>query len=416
MAGVRQEPTAYEILGVHSSAPTELISACYWAIAGDLQEKRATEPEADAALHLLTRVYESISDPARRAEYNLSINGANEPLVKRALPRRRFLPLRFFRRNRYALNWYVDPHEVLGLHPSAPQGVVPVAYRLMRETYLRLPVGSRRQEMLLRLLEESYEVLGNPQRRAQLDGVGQTEERELPAPAPDPPVTDLREPSPPDMAKAEAAPTIADPTTEESPTPPGTEPRVQDGTVAAGVEPEDAPARGELPEPEDAPARDDPPASDLREPSQPDMAEAEVAPTIADPALEDSPTPPRTQLRVPDGPVAAGAGPEDGGAARRASVVILAFAAAAAGVVARGIRWAALAVATLTVAAARFVGPYVRSGWLATRDWLRRSWDKRRNEVSAKRVAQDEEFLGRLSSTVEKSKAELRSSDETKRR
>ncbi len=145
MPDLDKASTAYELLGVHSSAPGELISACYWAIAGDLQKKRATAPEADAELHLLTRVYESISDSDRRAEYNLSINGAREPLTKRALPRRRFFLLRPFRRNRYSVNWYVDPHEVLGLHPSAPQSVVPTAHRLMREVYMRQPPGSRRE-------------------------------------------------------------------------------------------------------------------------------------------------------------------------------------------------------------------------------------------------------------------------------
>ena len=403
MADLRQAPTAYEILGVHSSAPAELISACYWAMAGDLQKKRATEPEADAALHLLMRVYESIADPARRAEYDLTLNGANEPLTKRALPRRRFFLLRLFRRNRYALKWYVDPHEVLGLHPSAPQGVVPVAYRVMRETYLRLPPGSRRQEMLLNLLDDSYSVLGDPQRRAQLDGVEQTVEQELPVPSQDDlPVGDLRESSQSDVAEATVEPPVTDPATEESPTPPETQLRVPDGTVAAEAGPEDAPARD-----------DGPPVSDLREPSQPDMAEAKVALPITDPTPRE---PSRTEPRVPDGPVAAGEGLEDGGAARRAATAIVAFAAVAAIAVARGVRWTAIAVAALIVVAARFVGRSVRSGWLATVERLRRSWDNWRNKVSVKREAQDEEFLGRLASQVEESETDSRrSSDETTR-
>ena len=143
------------------------------------------------------------------------------------------------------------------------------------------------------------------------------------------------------------------------------------------------------------------------------MSEAKVAPTITDPAPRE---PPKTQLPVPDGFAAAGAGREDGVSARRAVAAIVSFAAAAGGTVAGGVRWVALAVAALAVAAARFVGRSVGSGWAATRQWLRRSWDKWRNEVSAKRVAQDEEFLDRLSSTVEESKTEPPVSDRTKRR
>jgi hypothetical protein len=415
MPDLDKASTAYELLGVHSSAPGELISACYWAIAGDLQKKRATEPEVDAELHLLTRVYESISDPDRRAEYNLSINGTREPLSKRPLPRRRFILLRLFRRNRYSVNWYVDPHEVLGLHPSAPQSVVPTAYRLMRDVYLRLPPGSRRQETLLDLLDASYAVLGDPQRRAQLPGVRLTEEQESTAPArDDPSVSDLLESTQSDVAEAKVEPLVADPAIEESPGPPEPQLRVPDETVATG---------------EDAPARDEPPVTDLRDSTQPETLRAEVALPITDlrestqseapeaevaPKIKDDPESreaPRTPRGVQDGPVAAGAGREDGGAGRRAASAIVALAAATMGTVARGVRWAALAVAALTVVVARFVGRSVRSGWLASFKWLDRSWTERRKtketrsrEARGSLPSPDEEFLGRLAATVEMSK------------
>ncbi len=372
MGNLEQVPTAYEILGVHPSAPTELISACYWAITSSLQEKRATEPEVDSELHRLTRAYESVSDPVRRAGYNLSIAYIDEPLLRRSLPRRRFFLLRVFRRNRRALAWSVDPHEVLGLHPRAPQAAVPVAFSLMRDTYLRLPPGSRRREVLLNLLDESYSLLKDPQKRAQLAGVGPAEERRLPPPEPD-----------------------------------------------------------------------GPPVSDLPEPSHPDEAEAKVAlPTTAPPAPVELPRPPETRLSAPAGPVAAKAGQDNGGAARRVAVVIV----AAAGTVARGIRWAALAVAAtavvavggvatgvhwaalavvaLTVAAWRFVAPSVRSGWLAARRRLGPSWEEpqetsasRSREAGPPNATPDEVFLGRLASTVGKSRTEPRPpGDKTTRR
>ena len=240
MAALEQRPTAYEILGVHSSAPSELMNACYWAMARDLQEKRATRPETDVALHQLTAAYESVSDPVRRAGYNLSIGNAEEPLTMRALPRKRFFLLRVFRKEDHTLDWSVGPHEVLGLHPRAPQASVSIAYRLMRETYMRLTPGSRRRETLLKLLDESYEILEDPEKRAQLPGVESAAERELPAPVrDDPPVNGLSEPLQPDVAEAKVAPPVTAPAPEESPRHPKTQRRVPDGTEAAGDAPED---------------------------------------------------------------------------------------------------------------------------------------------------------------------------------
>ena len=331
------------------------------------------EPGADFALHRLTRAYESVSDPVRRAGYNLSIAYTDEPLMKRALPRRRFFLLRVFRRNRHALDWSVDPHEVLGLHPRALQASVSIAYRLMQDNYLRLPPESHRRELLLKLLDESYAVLGDPRKRAQLAGVVPAEEQDLPAPE-----------------------------------------------------------------------RNDPPVSDLPVPSQPDVAKAKVALPSTAPAPVEPPRP-KTPLSVPAGPVAARAGREDRDHTHQAAVATGA-ASAAAGTVARGVRWvivavaatsvvvaggvatavhlAALAVAALTVAAARFAARSVRSGWLAAGGWLRRFREERRKtrarrsgEAGPQPATTDEVFLGRLASTVGKSKTEpRRSSDKTTRR
>jgi len=379
MAALVQRPTAYEILGVHSSAPAELLSACYWAMARDLQEKRAAEPEIDAALHRLTHAYESVSDPVRRAGYNMSIGYTDEPLTKRALPRRTFFLLRIFSRNRQALDWSVDAHEVLGLHPHAPQASVPIAYRLMRDTYLRLAPGSRRREALLNLLDESYAIVGDPEKRAQLPGVEPVAEHESPARA-----------------------------------------------------------------------RDDPPVSDLPEPSPPDRAATKVALPVPAPSPPvESSRPPKTPLSVPGGTVGERAGQEDGGGERWAAVAVVVFAVAAAattaGIVARGVRWvvlavaavvvvaagavatavhwAALAVAALTMAAARPVAPYVRSAWRALRRWHNPSVEERQEirtrragEASSRLLTPDEVFLGRLASTVGRSKTERPSSDQTTRR
>jgi hypothetical protein len=264
----------------------------------------------------------------------------------------------------------------------------------MGEVYLRLPSGSRRQETFLDLLDASYKVLGDPQKRSQLAGVGQTEEQELPPSARDaPPPSDLQESSQSDVAEATIEPPLTDPAAEESPGRPQTQLSTPDGAVAAGSALEVAPAR------------DDRSVRDLRESTQPETPEAEVAPKITDdPAPEKQPT---TLRADPDGPLAAGAGRDDGGAERKS---------AASGAVVRGVRWVALAVAALVVLVARFVGRSVRSGWLAASEWLRQSWEGRRSESKEKKAAQDEEFLDRLSSTVEKPEIESPVSDEAKRR
>ena len=171
MAELQQEPTAYEILGVHPSAPTELINGCYWIKAIDLQKKRVTEMGAAAAIHRLARAYELVSDPVRRRGYDLAIGYTDTPLMNRALPRRRSSLLRIFGR-KTAFGWSVAPHEALGLHPSAPEAAYSLAYGTMRETYRRLPRGSRRREVLLNLLDESYAFLEDPRKRAQLAGAG----------------------------------------------------------------------------------------------------------------------------------------------------------------------------------------------------------------------------------------------------
>jgi curved DNA-binding protein CbpA len=359
MAVLEQAPTAYDILGVHPSAPTELLSACYWAATSDLQKKRATEPAADAALHRLTRAYELVSDPVRRAGYNLSIAYTGEPLAKRALPRRRSLLRRLFGRDRVGFKWSVDPYEVLGLHPSVHQSAVAIAYRTMRDVYLRLPPGSRNRETLLKLLDESYAILADPQKRAELAGAG----------------------------------------------------------AVNGHEPA-------------APARNDPPG-----PSQPDPAEAMAAPSITDPPRAGVPRPPETPSPVhaePGADVAstrarppAAIAERDAGAAgsglRRFIGAIAASSVVAARGVASAVRWTALTVAALLVAAARFIGRSVRSGWPAGRGWLRRYREGRRRAGADRSdeatATPDEVFLGRLASSVGESKTESgQPSDETTRR
>lgn len=162
-------PTAYQILGVHPTAPMELVSTCYWILTKQLQDRRHSDHEADALLHQVTLAYEMVSDSARRERYDSAIGYDKPPLTTRPLPRRRGLLSSLIPGRRAQIGWSVDPYEVLGLDEHAPAVFLTDAYRTMRDQYLRLPPGSRRREVLLRMLDDSYRLLqsnGSPKSAA----------------------------------------------------------------------------------------------------------------------------------------------------------------------------------------------------------------------------------------------------------
>lgn len=151
-------PTAYETLGVHPSAPGELISAVYWTIVDDLQRKRASGQHLDARLYAVTHAYEAVADPNHRAIYDESIGFKREPLITRPMPgTRRSLRSRLFRR-RPDITAPPDYAEVLGLNETAPKRCAHEAYRIMREHYQGVP-DRRRRQRLLNLLDEAYRLM-----------------------------------------------------------------------------------------------------------------------------------------------------------------------------------------------------------------------------------------------------------------
>lgn len=171
--------TAYEILRVQPSAPANLIVACYWDLAKDIRTRH--ESDADIQLHALSRAFEAVSDPERKAAYDAALGIEPKPLIRQPLPRKRFFLARLFRPG--AQGWNMDPHEVLGLQPDALQCSIPEAYRLARNAYLRLPPG-RRRDTLLGMVEDAYAVIGDPERRIRLlQSNGNANEPLIPQPA-----------------------------------------------------------------------------------------------------------------------------------------------------------------------------------------------------------------------------------------
>ena len=160
--------SAYDLLAVDPNAPSELIATCYWAMVAALQRRREQGEYVDDVLHELTRAYECVSDPERRGAYDVEIGHSREPLAKRKLPRvRRSLRSRLFRRSSPATS--VDYYEVLGVSPDAPAGIVPAAFRIMRDQYLRIPAANAKRVQLLELLEEAHATISVPERREKYD-------------------------------------------------------------------------------------------------------------------------------------------------------------------------------------------------------------------------------------------------------
>jgi hypothetical protein len=63
----------------------------------------------------------------------------------------------------------VDYYEVLGISPEASVAILPAAVQIMRDQYLRIPATSKKRAQLLRLLDDAYATVGNPERRRTYD-------------------------------------------------------------------------------------------------------------------------------------------------------------------------------------------------------------------------------------------------------
>ncbi|HUF52958.1 MAG TPA: hypothetical protein VMR52_04185 [Dehalococcoidia bacterium] len=348
-------PTAYDWLGVHAKAPSELISASYWLAAGALQQRRGAGERIDETLFALTRAYEIVADPMRRAEYDVVLGHDYEPLTRRSLPKvRRTLRGRIFGRPQDfgAFDFY----EVLGVSPDAPQQMLPEAWHIMRGQYLRLPPDSKRRKTLLGALDAAYKVLSSPESRARYDARMRTpalmrdeeratvETREaLVEPAPPPLADPLQGKQEPSSGAAEQTASTAIPvyaetelTTDGRPTVSITpEPTTQEAPSSTTVDEIDE-TQGEVIEPEAKPEQESP---------------KRVTPPLPQPNPDP---PPATAATTSTTATNYGDDPR-----RPIGEVLRAFVAGC-----------ARAFGQVTAAAARFLGRRLRGVWRRGRGWL----------------------------------------------
>lgn len=120
----------------------------------------------------------------------------------------------------------LDHYEVLAISPQAPQEILPSAYQIMLNQYLRVPPGSKKRLELLKALEDAYTTLRDPEKREKYD--------ELTRPK------IIVELGPPAPVEVEPPPAV--------PAEPVPQPEIPEETPIVGVEdpaaPEHAPARG----------------------------------------------------------------------------------------------------------------------------------------------------------------------------
>ena len=212
--------TSYELLQVHPAAPLDLITAAYWRLAGQAQTRRASDPAAESELHLLTRAYQMLADPVKRAAYDAGIGIKDQALAPKLPHRRRGWQGRSGQHQR--IDAGVDYYDILRVVPEAEPSIIAEAYSNLRNYYIRLVNSGYAKADLLDYLEEAYGVTSDVESRRRYDekrnrGGSHTvasagENGQKPAPAQaigasgPPPMTAGEQPSPSAVSELMAAP------------------------------------------------------------------------------------------------------------------------------------------------------------------------------------------------------------------
>ena len=164
----------YEVLQVHPAAPLELITGAYWWLINREQEARSAGRSTEAALHDLTKAYQTLADPTLRRSHDVSLglpSRAPFPAVPQRLrepPRHRGLIARRAA-DPEPEDVSVDYYEVLRVHPQAEPPILALARGVVGNYYLRQVRFGEASAGLLELLDEAYTVLSDPDGRPKSD-------------------------------------------------------------------------------------------------------------------------------------------------------------------------------------------------------------------------------------------------------
>jgi len=158
----------YRLLQVHPAAPAELITAVYWRLVGRAQVSSGSEISKDIRMRELSRAYDVLSDPVKRADYDKSMRlGPPEelPSLPSVAPAGTNGDPAGESNGQASLDYY----ELLRIDPAAEPPVIEEAYAVMRQQYETSIEEGKAPRRLLDLLKEAFETTHNAASRIRYD-------------------------------------------------------------------------------------------------------------------------------------------------------------------------------------------------------------------------------------------------------
>jgi len=175
------QSSCYRLLQVHPAAPAELITAVYWRLVGRAQVSDRSEQSMEDRLRELSRAYDVLSDPVKRAAYDRSMR-LGELKELPSLPGRDSSNSdpSLESNGRSSLDYY----ELLRVDPSAEPPIIEEAYAIMHDKYETSVESGEARPELVELLDEAFETTRNPALRLRYDAARPQYLEAAPAAAP----------------------------------------------------------------------------------------------------------------------------------------------------------------------------------------------------------------------------------------
>jgi DnaJ domain len=162
------QPSCYRLLQVHPAAPVELITAVYWRLVGRAQVSSDNDRETEDRMRELSRAFNVLSDPVKRAAYDRSMRlGDLHELPK--LPGGSPAGTNGDPAGGSNGRAWVDYYDLLRVDPGAEPPVIEEAYNVMRERYGESIAAGEAPPELLPLLDEAFQTTRNSARRIRYD-------------------------------------------------------------------------------------------------------------------------------------------------------------------------------------------------------------------------------------------------------